>query len=239
MNARIAAALLAVTATPALAQPGPVGAVNAPRPTVLNLSAYGEARATPDMARITLGVTSQAVGAAEAARLNAQQMSEVVAALRRQGLADRDIQTTGLSLNAQYVYAQNQPPKLTGYQASNQVNIAVQDLAKLGPVIDAVTAAGANQVNGVSFGLKSPQAAEDEARRQAVKALTAKAELYAQAVGYHIVRLISLSEGGGDVVPIQPRPFTARAATAEAPTPVEPGELNVRIDISGVYELAK
>jgi uncharacterized protein YggE len=169
--------------------------------------------------------------------LNADKMSAILKAVRGQGVAETDIQTANLSLNAQYVYAQNQPPKLTGYQASNDMTVTVRDLAKLGGVIDAVSAAGANQINGISFGLKDPQAAEDEARRAAVKALSAKADLYAQATGYRIVRLVNLSEGGGEA-PMQPRPMFAMAK-ASAPTPVEAGELDVRIDVSGVYELAK
>ncbi len=113
----------------------------------------------------------------------------------------------------------------------------MRDLAKLGPAIDAASAAGANQINGISFGLKDAGVAQDQARRAAVKALTAKAELYAQATGYHVVRLVSLSEGG-DAQPIRPRPMLAMAKTS-APTPIEPGDLDVRIEVSAVYELAK
>ena len=230
-----AAFLICLAAPPALAQG--VDADAAFRATTLSLQAEGEARAVPDMASITLGVTTQAVTAADAMRLNAGRMTAIVAALRGQGLADRDIQTSSLSLGPQYDYAPNQPPKLNGYQSSNNVTVTVRDLARLGPVIDAVGSAGANQINGVSFGLKDAGAMQDEARRAAVKALTAKAELYAQTTGYRVVRLVRLSEGGGEPI-VQPRSMFAMAKAA-APTPVEPGELNVRIDIAGVYELAK
>ena len=236
MKTALAAALLMLAATtPALALSADADA--AFHATTLNLQAYGDAKAAPDMASITLGVTTQAPTAAEAMRLNAQRMTAIVTSLRGQGLGERDIQTSNLSLGAQYVYVQNQPPKLSGYQAANDVSVTVRDLTKLGPVIDAVSAAGANQINGISFGLKDPLSAQDEARRAAVKALTAKAELYAQATGYRIVRLINLSEGGGQQ-PMQPRPVFAMAKAA-APTPVEPGELNLRIDVSAVYELGK
>jgi uncharacterized protein YggE len=103
-------------------------------------------------------------------------------------------------------------------------------------VIDAVSAAGANQINGISFGLKDPQDAQDEARRMAVKALAARAALYAEATGYHIARLVNLSEAAE--ASVQPRPMFAMAKAAAA-TPVEPGELDVRIAVSGLYELAK
>jgi uncharacterized protein YggE len=232
MKTALAATLLLLVASgPAMAQ------TTAPVAVTLNLQAEGDIKAAPDMASITLGVSTQAPGAGQAMGLNADKMSAILKAVRGQGVAETDIQTANLSLNAQYVYAQNQPPKLTGYQASNDVTVTVRDLAKLGGVIDAVSAAGANQINGISFGLKDPQAAEDEARRAAVKALSAKADLYAQATGYRIVRLVNLSEGGGEA-PMQPRPMFAMAK-ASAPTPVEAGELDVRIDVSGVYELAK
>lgn len=205
--------------------------------TTLNLQAYGESKAAPDMASIGLGVTTQAATAAEALRLNAAKMSAVLAALRAAGMAERDIRTSAISLNPQYVYGQDQPPKLTGYQASNEATLIIRDLARLGPAIDAAGAAGANQINGIRFGLKDPQAAEDEARRAAVKALAAKADLYAQVTGYRVVRLVSLTEGGG-YQPGPPQPMFAMAKAA-APTPVEPGELNVRIEVSALYELAK
>ncbi len=208
------------------------------RATTLNLSAEGEVRLAPDMATITLGVSTQAPTAQAAMAANAGQMTAVTAALRRQGLADRDIQTSNISLNAQYQYAQNEPPKLTGYQASNQVTIRVNDLARLGPSLDAVVSAGANQVQGISFGLKEPQAAEDQARVKAAKALAAKADLYAGATGYRVGRLISLSESGGySPGPVMPAPMVAaRFAKADA-TPVSAGELSVRIEVSGQYEL--
>ncbi len=103
-----------------------------------------------------------------------------------------------------------------------------------------MVAVGANQINGVSFGLKDPQAAEDAARVKAVKALQARAQLYAGATGLRLVRLVNLSEGGGYAPPpVQFAKTMMRSADAAAPTPVEPGQLTVRIDVSGIYELAR
>ena len=209
------------------------------RATTLSISAFGEVKAAPDKATITLGVQTSAPTAAQAMSDNAARMTAVVAALRKQGLADRDIQTSNLNLSAQYDYEQNKPPRLTGYQASNDVTIAVNDIKRLGPTIDAVTAAGVNQINGVGFGLKDAQAAEDQARLKAVQALQAKAQLYAGATGYRIGRLVNLSEGGG----AQPMPFAPKMVTVTAvraaSTPVEAGELTVRADVSGLYELTR
>ncbi|MBO9708918.1 MAG: SIMPL domain-containing protein [Caulobacter sp.] len=228
--------LAAAAALPAFAQSAPDAAFRA---TTLNLSATGETKIAPDMATITLGVQNDAPTAAAALSANAAQMNKVVAALKKAGVAERDIQTSNLNVNPQYVYEQNQPPKLNGYQASNQVTIQVRDLAKLGQTVDATVNAGATNVGGISFGLQNPQAAEDAARLDAVRALQTKADLYAKATGYKIVRLVNIGEGGG-YTPAPPVPMFAMAKRMEADSsPVSGGELKVRIDVSATYELAK
>ncbi|MBL8769943.1 MAG: SIMPL domain-containing protein [Phenylobacterium sp.] len=235
------ALLTSTAASAALAQAAPPAADTMFRATTLNLAAYGEARVAPDMAVISLGVMTEGRTAAEAMSANAQRMTAVMASLRRAGLADRDIQTSNLNLSPQYRYQENQPPQLIGYQVSNQVTITVNDLKRLGPAVDASVAAGANQVNGISFGLKDPTAAENVAREAAVKALQAKADLYARATGHRVSRLVSLSEGGG-FTPPPPMPmerFAMAAQAKDAGTPVAGGELRVRIDVSGLYELAR
>jgi hypothetical protein len=206
--------------------------------TTLDLSATGEVKLAPDMAAITLGVDTIAPTAAEALRANAARMNRVVAALKAAGLPDRDIQTSQLNLSPQYASEPNQPQRLTGYQASNQVDVAVNDLSKLGRVVDAVVGAGADNVGQLSFGLANPGAAENSARVAAVKALEDKGSLYAQATGYRIGRLVNLSEGGG-YRPGPPMPMMAMAVRSEASTPVEAGEVRVRIDITGIFELVK
>lgn len=212
-----------------------------PHGPILNLSAYGETKVAPDMATISTGVVTEAPTAQEAMRLNRERMSQVIAALRRQGIAEKDIQTSGLNLSAQYTYRENQPPLLRGYQASNQVTVTVFEIDRLGAAVDAVVASGANQVNGIGFGLRDPQAAEDAARREAVRRLKAKADLYAQATGMRIKGLRSLSEGGG-YQPQPPMPMYRMAMAeqaADSSTPVAAGQLTLRIDVQGVYELEK
>ncbi|WP_176695995.1 SIMPL domain-containing protein [Phenylobacterium immobile] len=232
-------ATAALPATTALAQTAPA-ADTMFRATTFNLSAYGETRVAPDMATINLGVMTEAPTAAAAMRANAQKMTAVMSALGKAGIAAKDIQTSNLNLSAQYQYAENQPPKLTGYQVSNQVTVRVLDLARLGPAVDAVVASGANQVNGIAFGLDDPSAAENAAREDAVKALAAKADLYARATGYRVSRLVSLSEGGG-YTPAPPMPMMAMAKreSFDAGTPVAGGQLSVRIDVTGLYELSR
>lgn len=240
LTAALGAAMLATVApAPAFAQVQPEQMVQ-PAPS-LNLSAAGEVRLAPDMATLIFGVVTEAASAAEAMQLNARRMIGVSAALRRAGIAERDIQTAGLSLSAQYDYVQNEAPRLRGYQASNRVTVIVPDLARTGEVADAVVAAGVNQIDGVSFGLQDPSAAEDQARRLAVRALQAKAALYAEALGVRLGGIRSLTEGGG-YAPPPPMPMYRMAAMAEsmdASTPVSGGELTVRVDITGVYDLER
>jgi len=209
-----------------------------PPAPLLHLSAYGEVKAAPDRATISVGVQTLAPTAAQAMAQNRERMGKVMAQLMKQGLAARDIQTSSIDLNAQYSYVQNEAPKLTGYQASNAVMIMVNDLARLGPVLDAVVEAGVNQVNGISFGFKNAQGLEDAARLAAIKALKAKADLYAGATGFRSVRLVSLSEGGSNP---EPRPMAlmamAKMGADAGSTPVSGGELSVRIDVTGDYAL--
>lgn len=231
--------LAASAAAPVLAQEA--GADAAFRATTLTVAAYGETRISPDMATITFGVVTQGATAAEAMQANRTRMNAVAQALRAQGLAERDIQTSGLNLSPQYRYQDNQPPQLIGYQASNEVTVTARDLANLGRTVDAVVGAGVNQINGIAFGLQNPRGAEDQARRAAVQSLSAKAALYAEATGHRVQRLVNLSEGGGYAPPPN-RPVMMRmaeGAVASAPTNVEPGELRVRIDVTGTYELAR
>lgn len=236
LRALTLAALLA-SAVPLAAHAQAIATDPAFAATTLNLSAEGETQATPDQASITLGVQTHAGTAAGAMADNARRMSAVIAALRGAGIAAKDIRTSNLSLGAQYDYPPNATPHLNGYQASNDVTITVEDVERLGPTIDAVTGAGANQINGISFGLKSSRAAEDAARLEAVKAVRAKAELYAAAMGYHVARLVNLSEGGGESIQ-PPRPMMMRAAKVEG-VPVSTGELTVRVEINAVFELVK
>ena len=236
------ALLLAAAAAPAaFAQTAQPSAGSMFQTTTLNLSAYGETRVAPDKATINLGVVTEAATAAGALAANNEKMNSVIAALRKAGIAEKDIQTSGLNLNAQYDYVKNEPPKLRGYQASNQVTITVNDLAKLGGAVDATVKAGANQVNGISFGLKDPSAAENAARQEAVKSLAAKADLYARATGHRVNRLVNLSEGGSYMPSPPPAPMMAyaRKEMADGGAPIAAGELNVRVDITGIYELSR
>lgn len=243
MSLRLFAAVLAgfaaLVVAPALAQPAG-GSEAAFRATTLTLTASGVQRSRPDQASINLGVVTEARTAAEALAQNGTRMNAVIAALRGAGIDERRIQTSGLNLSAQYDYRENQPPMLRGYQASNQVTVTVNDLARLGPAVDAVVASGANQINGISFGLQNSDAAADTARGEAVRSVQSRAELYARAAGLRVVRLVNLTESGG-YTPQQPMPMARfAAARAEvADTPVAAGEVEVRVEVTATYELGR
>ena len=245
LGAAILAAGAVMTAAPALAQQATPAANQTilvqPETPTLNLSAYGEVKAAPDMASINFGVVTEATTAAEAMAQNRTRMNEVMRALRSAGIEERFIQTSGLSLQAQYDYQQNEPPRLRGYQASNRVTVEIRDLERVGTTADAVVNAGVNQIDGISFGLINPQQAEDQARMAAVQALQAKANLYANALGVRLAGIRNLSEGGG-YSPQPPQPMFARSAMAmdsAESTSVAPGELTVRVNINGVYDIVR
>jgi len=143
--------LIALAALLALGAPLAPAVSNALVPSTFALSAFGETRLVPDVASITLGVNTQAATAGEALKANGARMTAVIAALKKAGLTDRDIQTSTLSIKPQYVYENNQPPRLTDYQVANQVIITMHELSRLGGVIDASVAAGTNTAGGISL----------------------------------------------------------------------------------------
>jgi uncharacterized protein YggE len=207
--------------------------------TLLSVSAHAEATRVPDVATISAGVVTQAADANAAMQANARQMDGVMRAIRAAGIAERDIQTSGINLNPQYRYAEDQPPAITGYQASNTVRVKVRDIGKLGRVLDALVASGANQVNGPSFEIDKPEAAYDEARRAALADAQARATMYADALGVRVRRIVSIDEGGGFQPPM-PMPMMARAEKGVAyDTSVSPGETTLSANLDVVFELGR
>ena len=208
--------------------------------TLLSVSASAEVKHAPDVASVSAGVVTQGADANAAMRANAEQMQEVMAAIRAAGIADKDIQTSGINLNPQYRYAENQPPAITGYQASNSVNLKVRDLAKLGKVLDALVASGANQVNGPSFEIDQPDAVQDEARRAALGKAQERAAMYAKSLGLQVRRIVSISEGGSFSPPVPgPMIMVTGSRMKAADTAVSPGENTVGASIEVVFELGK
>jgi len=224
------AALLTVVPTlPAAAQS---------MPTTLTLTAEARVERAPDLAEITAGVTSQGETAAQASRANAEQMARVISAVRAAHIAERDIQTVGLNLQPQYDYQNNHAPRLTGYQAGNSVSIRLHDLPRAGTIIDALVAAGANQIGGPTFRIADEDRVLDEARTAAVGKARARAELYARAAGLRVARILRIAEGGAEP-PMRPMPMMRAMAvqSASAPTPVAPGEVALSAQVTIDFEL--
>lgn len=204
--------------------------------TRLDVVATGEVTRVPDIARISAGVVSQAATATATLAANAQQMTRVLAALKRAGIADRDVQTSSVSLNPNYRYVENQPPVLTGYQASNQVTVRFRDIGSTGTILDALVREGANQINGPTLEIDKPEGALDEARVKALTAARARADVYARAAGLRVARMLSISESGSST-PSPPPMYSARAQMADASTKIVPGEQAVQVSLSVSFEL--
>lgn len=231
----LAGALLAAPA----ALPAQAVAVPALTGTRLDISATGEVTRVPDLAIISAGVQTLRPTATAAIEENATRMERVRAALKRAGIDDKDIQTSTINLNPEYRYAENQPPTLTGYRATNTVNIKFRDLKRTGAILDALVREGANQINGPSLTIDKPEAAYDEARVKAIANGRARAELYARALGMQVVRLLSVSEGGAIHMP-PPAPYAADAIMvtgSRAKTEIDLGTQNLTTSVSMSFEL--
>jgi uncharacterized protein YggE len=206
--------------------------------TRLDISAAGEVTRVPDLAIISAGVQTLLPTATAAIEQNAARMDRVRTALKRAGIDDKDIQTSSINLNPEYQYDQNQPPRLTGYRATNTVNVKFRDLKRTGAILDALVAEGANQINGPSLTIDKPEAALDEARAKAIANGRARAELYARALGMRVVRILSVSESGGYAVPPpMPMVMMAERSDASAKTAIDPGTQQLQVSVSMSFQL--
>jgi uncharacterized protein YggE len=239
----LAATALAFSAPAAFAQSAPVPAIEAGH-TLLTVTAQGSSTREPDLASYTAGVTTQGATASEALSANSAQMTKVIAALKRAGIADKDVQTSNLSVSPVYANPkrlpdgnyEDAPQRIVGYQANNSVSVRQRRLADIGKVIDALVSAGANQVNGPNFQLSQPEAAMDEARIEAMKSARTRADLYAKASGLRVARIVSISESGG----YSPQPVMyvrKQAMDVAAAPPVAAGELEMNVNVTVQFEL--
>ena len=227
MRILLAAALLSAPA-PALAQSDvPIAG------TLLDVNAQGRTTRTPDVATIRAGVVAAAPTAAAALSDQAERMARVLQALRRAGVADRDIATATVGLQPQYVYQDKEPPRITGYQATNSVSVRFRDVKRAGTILDTLVASGANQIDGPDLSIDQPDSALDEARLDAMRRARARAELYAKAAGLRVVRIVSINEGAAmDDGPRPPIAYARLAAAEAAPTQIAPGERDVTVAVN-------
>lgn len=201
----------------------------------LSVTGTGESQSRPDLAYVTVGVSTEARTAQEAAQQNAEATAKVVSALRERGIAERDIQTSNYSVQPRYDNRPGSEPTIVGYVVNNMVRATIRKLEQVGAAIDTALSAGANNVQGVSFGLDDSDAAEDAALRDAVRDARRRAEVLATAAGVRLQGVRRIEEQS-DARPM-PRMMEARMAMAGAATPISPGELTVRATVSVVFDI--
>jgi uncharacterized protein YggE len=235
-----AAAPMAMAQTPPVNGPMHMPPMSSIQPeTTISLTGKGSVAHAPDVALINVGVSVEAKTASEAMQQQATQMAGVFAAVKAAGIADRDMQTGNISLNPVYEYPNNARPRLTGYQANNSITIKVRKLDTLGKTLDAVVKGGGNTINGVSFSIDEPEKYQNDARIEAVKDAAAKAELYAQAVGYKVKRIVTISEQEFYPQPVPMMAMRMQDAGGAPETQIAAGEVSLEQTVTVLFELTK
>ncbi|MEG6509076.1 SIMPL domain-containing protein [Methyloligella sp. 2.7D] len=206
-----------------------------PPQRTISLTATGEVDSAPDLVEISTGVVSDAKSAADALEKNSKAMTKMIAALKAEGIAPKDIQTSNFSIRPRYDRPEkNKPQVLVGYRVNNSLHLKVRDVKALGAILDKLVSLGANNIGNIAFGLADPAATEDEARKLAMKEAIARAELYAEAAGVKLGKVISINEQGG----VRPYKAVARMeAASAAPVPIEAGTTTTSITVNVTWEL--
>ena len=216
---------------------GPLAAEDYAIQRTISVSGQGKAAAPPDMATIQTGVVTGSKMAKDALAANNRAMGQVMKVLNGKGIESKDIQTSGFQVYPEYQRGPrgSRTNEITSYRVTNQLRVRVRNLPRLGEILDALVQAGSNQVSGVSFGISEPRAITNKARIKAINDARGRAELYAQATGVKVGKIISISEQAVHL----PRPqFQARAMMAEASSvPVATGEQEVGATIHVVYAI--
>jgi uncharacterized protein YggE len=206
---------------------------------VIELTVNENVEAAPDIATVSAGVTTQAGTAVEAMRTNAAAMNAVVARIKQLGVAERDIQTSGINLGAMYDYnQQTQRQVFRGYQASNRVSVKLRRIDTTGEVLDALVAAGATDLGGPEWSIDDDTAARAQARKAAFAKARAQALEYARMAGYADLKLLEVNES---IASRQPVPMFRAVAeqAAAAPTPVQPGMVQTGVTVTVKYEMTR
>ena len=207
----------------------------APGLTVLGV---GEVRARPDLAVVRIGVVSQAATARAALDQNNAAMRQIMGALAEQGIAERDLQTSQFTVQPRDRHDRNgeAPPRIDGYEVSNQLAVTVRDLDGLGPVLDRAVSVGSNQILGIELTIADPEPRRDEARRLAVEDAVRKAQIYAEAAGIELVAIRAITE---QARPGPPQPVYRRMEMADASVPIAEGEQAIRVEVTIVWDIGQ
>lgn len=228
---------LPLTALPAAA------AEPSAREPVISVAGEGRSTMAPDMAVLTFSVMKQAKEAREALDQNNKAMSDVLAALKKGGIAERDLQTSGFSVQPQYRYPQNndgeqKPPELIGYQVSNSLTVRVRDLSKLGEIIDQSVTLGVNQGGDIQFTNDKPDAAIEAARKDAVADAIKKARTLAEAAGVKLGNVIEINESGPRPQPVPVYRAAMMKEAADSSVPVQGGETSYNVSVNVTFAIA-
>ncbi len=213
--------------------------------SIINVSATGETAIAPDLAYLSLAVMRESPTAREALTANNAAMGEVLAAMKAFGIEDRDLQTSNFSINPVYVYPNpdepQTPPKITGYQVSNGLNVRVRDLAKLGEILDQSVTLGVNSGGGVTFGNDKPEEAIKSARIEAMKEAVDKAKTLVEAAGAKLGKIISVNENFNQPQPMAMMAARMEMADAAAPksVPMAAGESSYSVNVNVAFEIVQ
>jgi len=239
MRSVLVIASLAVVASLTL----PAYADDARKPATISIQGLGEVQSAPDTASVNAGVTTEGKTAKEALAANTTAVAALIATLKSFSIDPKDIQTSGFSVNPQYIYPEKDangatpPPVIAGYQVQNGVAVTVRKLPDLGKILDGIVSVGANTINGITFSVDDPAKLLDEARKAAFADALAKAKVYVSAAGVDLGRIVSIAENPPDN---QPRPYAMKAmdmAAPSAPVPVEAGQLTYDVNVAVEWEL--
>jgi uncharacterized protein YggE len=207
------------------------------KPPSIQVTGEATVNVQADQAQIEIGVVTQAEQSEAAASRNAQQLEVVLAKLAGAVGSAGKVQTVAYSLRPDYRYpGDDGEPTIVGYTASNVVRVTVNDLGKVGRVIDAATASGANRIQALRFTVADEDAVRAQALREAAIDAKSQATTLAAALDLQVVRVLSVSEAASPVVPVRNVMF-ARAESARASTPIEPGTIEIRASVNLIVEV--
>lgn len=193
----------------------------------------GDAKGTPDTATVQLGVQTEAATSREALTANNTQMQALIAKLKEQGIADKDLQTSNVSIYPRY---DNDGRNITGYQVSNMLTVTIRNVSQTGDLLDKVVDAGANNISGVSFSIADPAALEQTARDAAIANARARAEAMAKAIGGTVGQVLSITENIGSQPPV-PMMERAQMADSAGSVPIQTGEQTINAQVQVTFEL--
>jgi len=211
-----------------------------PAPPVLVVTGSAQVLTAPDQAVVRLGIVRQSPNAQTAQEQANAVAQEILTSIRRAGIPEREIQTSRLILSP--VYAPRTPesrdaPKIVAYNATNSVSVRIDNLSLVGAVIDAGLKAGANQLEGVQFGLRNDLPAREQALKEAVNEARSKAQVMANALNVNLAEVMEATEGGVSIVPASEGVVAGRLALA-AETPVSPGQIQVHANVTIRYRIS-